>query len=264
MIDENDIIVEEFRGESATLLNITQRDAYFKVQSNDISTKIKSMAISNYYDNDFLFETISIDDSSEIAEIPSSIIFAGKIIYLSSSIKRIKNVFLTRLRLPTIVCNRNRFISVFGKRNIVIHYPLELSIQFSCRSRLRIRETVVKIESAAFFGLQSITTLIIPSSVQIIDSSSFRNCNNLKNVFFMKNSRLELIGEYAFAETSINKFLIVSAVEVIGSFAFQNCNNLTMINFQENSKLKKVGECVFHGCKYSRSLHSILLSNTKK
>lgn len=82
---------------------------------------------------------------------------------------------------------------------------------------LHIQEGIKVINKVAFKGAD-IETLILPSTVEVIDDSAFAMCTNLKTVIL--NEGLKKIGNYAFALTSIERIIIPSTVTQIGKRAF--------------------------------------------
>lgn len=82
---------------------------------------------------------------------------------------------------------------------------------------LYIKEGIKVINKLAFKGAD-IDTLILPSTVEVIDDSAFAMCTNLKTVIL--NEGLKKIGNYAFALTSIERIIIPSTVTQIGKRAF--------------------------------------------
>jgi len=113
---------------------------------------------------------------------------------------------------------------------------------------------VVAIGERAFYQVDFIKTVEIPSKVTSIGDDAFCRCNNLKSVTFEENSKLESIGFRAFSDCdSLESIEIPSSVTSIG-YAFSSCSNLKSVTFGENSKLESIGFFAFSSCK---SLESI-------
>lgn len=190
---------------------------------------------------------ISFNESSEIGEIPTSLINSCKEkIILSRINKRVSCYETTSSTGSKIIHNgNNKFVSVIGKGIIMNHHPLELLVQDSHRSYLNIRETSKTIGSHAFYGNSSIRIVTIPSSVEVIDKSAFERCFFLHTVIFKNNSKLKKISDRAFESTSIKKICLPSTVEEIGFNAFCYCRDLVSASFVVDSKLKTIRKCAF-------------------
>lgn len=191
---------------------------------------------------------ISFDILSEIEEIPISFIFSCKSnFYIHPKAKRINtDDFLPISNLPIIhISDKNKFISVIGRRITMNNYPLALKPQFSCRSRLYIRETVRIVDNIAYNCCKSITTVFIPQSVEIIGVYSFHDCSNLHTVVFKGNPRLKIIETHAFSITSLKKFDFPSGIERIGDSAFSKCENLLSITFHDDAKITTIPPNMF-------------------
>ncbi len=95
------------------------------------------------------------------------------------------------------------------------------------------------------FNNTSLSAIIIPSSVEVIEGSAFYYCSNLKNVQLPEN--LDSIKSYAFSEcenlTDIN---FPDGLKYIGEFAFRNCDCLTSVTLPDN--LKYIGVDAFSNC----------------
>ena len=117
--------------------------------------------------------------------------------------------------------------------------------------------------------------LVISNSVTSIGKYAFYLCDKFSSIKFEENSKLETIGDYAFAgfvaedyyDDYINdnndynnyipyamgfvgELVIPNSVTSIGNYAFYLCNNMTSLKFEENSNLETIGNYAFGG--YSR------------
>jgi hypothetical protein len=94
---------------------------------------------------------------------------------------------------------------------------------------------------AAFLSASTLTSVVLPSSVTIIDECAFANCTSLINVgmsdvttntdYQVLPTYLTTIGDAAFNNTAITKIALGASVNSIGSFAFfhmDSCANLTV------------------------------------
>lgn len=128
------------------------------------------------------------------------------------------------------------------------------------------------IDVRAFFQCRSLSNVIIPSGVTIINNNSFNDCRGLTDVNFRDNSQLTTIERQGFYNcTSLTSFTIPNGVTGIGNSAFTNChdlitiiipsgvttlndnlfygcNNLTSVTFAEGSQLSSIEKMAFYSC----------------
>ena len=108
-----------------------------------------------------------------------------------------------------------------------------------------IPSSVTSIESGAFYGCSSLTSINIPNSVNIIGSNAFQGCSALTsiNIPISVNS-IEWSAFYGCSSlTSIN---IPKSVTSIESYAFYDCSALTAINIP--SSVTSIGDNAFSNC----------------
>ena len=99
---------------------------------------------------------------------------------------------------------------------------------------------VKTIYKEAFKYNKSITSVVIPDSVESIGNSAFAYCWSLTSIAFGENSKLTSIGNYAFESCeALESIEIPDSVTSIGYGAFSFCW-LTSITFGENSKLTSI------------------------
>jgi hypothetical protein len=77
---------------------------------------------------------------------------------------------------------------------------------------------LTRIESEAFYE-SSLESILIPSSVEILGSSSFSYCESLSPIRIESNSRLRRIEPKAFWKSSLQSILISSTILFIASNA---------------------------------------------
>lgn len=93
---------------------------------------------------------------------------------------------------------------------------------------------------------ESLTTLNIGNTVEIIPESAFYECIGLKSLY-ISNSVKE-IGEKAFCSCKgLESVTIGNSVTYIGDYAFGWCENLTSVTIPNS--IISIGEEVFEGCK---------------
>ena len=99
----------------------------------------------------------------------------------------------------------------------------------------------------AFKSCRKLSQIEIPSSVIKIGSNAFEG-SKLETITFKKDSKLETIGDYAFANCPLINIEIPASVKSVGKEAFSYCTNLLSVTFEENSLLEIVREKAFCGC----------------
>ena len=95
------------------------------------------------------------------------------------------------------------------------------------------------------FASRDINEIVIPSSIKIISSYAFQNCDKLTKVEFETNSYLQRIGNNAFSYSNIKEIVIPSKVSKISTEAFHECHNLTKVEIFPKSNLQKIGKNAF-------------------
>lgn len=106
--------------------------------------------------------------------------------------------------------------------------------------------TVTDIADGLLYGKESLYRLTIPNSVIRIGAEAFRHCNNLRYVYFLENSKLEIIDVGAFDScTSLETMIIPNSVLSINDYAF-SCCNIKNIIIPKN--VINLGKNVFAGC----------------
>lgn len=142
-----------------------------------------------------------------------------------------------------------------------------------------IREGTLSVADSCFTKSSELRVINIASTVREIGKRAFYDCPNLEEVNIPKDSRLETIGEYAFASsplentpsipfkeiylpetlksigssafynTAISSPLHFSAeLTELGGYAFAYCDDIPSVTFAENSKLKSIGAMAFYKC----------------
>ena len=97
-------------------------------------------------------------------------------------------------------------------------------------ANVELREGLRRIDKRVFQNYSSLTSIAIPSTVEVIGTKAFLRCNQLANVELREG--LERIDERAFEGcTSLESIRIPSTVKFIHPQAFFDCNNLAAIEF---------------------------------
>ncbi|KAK8898256.1 hypothetical protein M9Y10_000534 [Tritrichomonas musculus] len=91
-----------------------------------------------------------------------------------------------------------------------------------------------------YFARRNIVKAQIPSFIKKISTQAFGRCKSLRKVIFGIDSKLKVINDSAFIETSIVQITIPQSVIQISKSAFSNCKNLRNVFFMDNSKLANI------------------------
>ena len=107
-----------------------------------------------------------------------------------------------------------------------------ISINFEYASNLS------SIESYAFYGCTSLTTITIPSSVTSIGLIVFYDCTDLTSVNFESGIQIKSLGNYA--RSGITSITIPASVLYFRDQEFQDCTSLTSVIFESGSQLRYI------------------------
>jgi hypothetical protein len=91
----------------------------------------------------------------------------------------------------------------------------------------------------------SLFRIVIPRSVELIDSSGFSRCSSLTEVIFESGSHLTRINGFRRC-TALSRIVIPSSVETIDFDAFCDCTSLVEVVFEAGSVLNSIKG--FRGC----------------
>ena len=103
-----------------------------------------------------------------------------------------------------------------------------------CKSltSITIPKSVESIGNYAFYNCDSLTSITIPNSIESIGSYAFYGCGSLKEMTLPTNDSFKTINSYTFYNcTSLTSITIPSSVTSIGSYAFYECSNLKEVNY---------------------------------
>ena len=94
----------------------------------------------------------------------------------------------------------------------------------------------------AFYGLNSVQYIIIPSNVTSIADRAFYGCNELIEIGYFPTSTLKSIGKEAFRNCQkLTNLNIPAKVTSVGENAFFNCASLTNVTINSDVDLSKSG-----------------------
>ena len=114
------------------------------------------------------------------------------------------------------------------------------TLYVACKSTV-IPDDVKVIASHAFmsliFGLvqEEPLELVIPKSVEVIESQAFAGCRSLKKITFSEG--LKSIGHWAFNATLLESVVIPASVNDIAPRAFNRCDSLKVIKVKKGNKV---------------------------
>ena len=135
----------------------------------------------------------------------------------------------------------------------------ERSFYSCCQlGEVELPEGLIRIESGAFQGCETLERINIPSTVEEIGDHAFFGCEKLDEIVLP--DRLQRLGEYAFAYCkSLKRINIPPNIETIESSVFFGCYSLTDIALPEG--LREIGWDAFSRCE---SLVSVTLPSSLK
>ena len=190
------------------------------------------------------------------------------------------NVSLTSISVAPENINYKSINGVLFNKSgkTLIHYPVELSSSsytipsgvttigaeaFRGASRLTsitIPSGVKTIEDSAFNLVSGLTSVTIPASVTTIGASAFNRASSLRSITFKPDSKLTIIGGYAFyAATSLTSIRIPASVRTIDELAFSDATALAAVTFESGSALATIADNAFDS---ANSLTSIRIPSS--
>ena len=155
-----------------------------------------------------------------------------------------------------VASENSNYVSVNGvlynkDKTTIICYPAGKK-----GNNYKIPDGVTKVDSSAFIGCSSLTSITIPNGVTSIGDSAFEDCTSLKSIT-IPNS-VTSIGESAFNGcTSLTSITIPNGVTSIGGWAFSGCTSIKSITIPNG--VTSIGYSAFEGC---ASLTSITLPDS--
>ena len=109
---------------------------------------------------------------------------------------------------------------------------------------LVIPESIIRIGSTAFLGIDNLKTVTLGSNVAVMGQGAFAGCLNLVEVNL--NEALTFISPYCFECTDIASLSLPNSITSIGQRAFQSCQLLESLTI--NRGLTSIGDDVFQHC----------------
>ena len=116
-----------------------------------------------------------------------------------------------------------------------------------------IPDSVNSIGGRAFYGCTRLKSVVIGNSVTSIDFAAFSHCTSLESVVIGES--VTSIGNVAFNEcTSLESVVMPDSVTSIGSSAFSDCTSLTSVEIPDS--VTSIGDSAFRNC---TSLTSVVI-----
>lgn len=116
---------------------------------------------------------------------------------------------------------------------------------------------LIAIEDETFVYCYNLKNIVIPNKVATIGNFAFWSCSRLTEVIFEEESKVELIGKYAFGDCPLTNIAIPKSIHTISNSAFSYNYSLEDIKLPEG--LVSIGEYAFSQC---YALESILIPSS--
>jgi hypothetical protein len=117
------------------------------------------------------------------------------------------------------------------------------------KGTLRLRRVIIRMGAVRFvrairstvFSRSSLSSIIIPRKVEIIDSHCFSYCKSFSSVSIESGSLLRRIEQEAFCSSSLWSIVILRTAEIVHGSAFSNCKGLFILVEEGSKHLVVVG-----------------------
>lgn len=139
-----------------------------------------------------------------------------------------------------------------------MYYAKNLYVNGETFEELVISEGIEKIGKFAFYNMDNIKSVTIPSTLKIIDENAFENCDSIENLYItdlkswcgmdIRNygAKINYSGSMYVNGEPLVKLVVPDGVEKIGSFTFYNNDDITEVTIP--SDVKAIGREAFSGC----------------
>lgn len=108
-------------------------------------------------------------------------------------------------------------------------------------------ESMSVIPGSFLEGCSSLESISLPSSLKVIEESSFMDCTELHVEGFNDLSSLESIGDYALSNTKLSGEIVFNnTIDSIGKGIFKGCSSISKVTIGEN--FRNIPDYSFEGC----------------
>lgn len=131
--------------------------------------------------------------------------------------------------------------------NFMYHTNMESGAFSGCTSltSIVIPSSITKISFLSFSNCTSLTSITIPNGVKEIGSDAFKGCSSLTSIV-IPNSVTKIGGGAFMGCTSLTSIVIPNSVRVIEWSAFENCTSLVSVSLPE--QMTEIANYLFRGC----------------
>lgn len=113
---------------------------------------------------------------------------------------------------------------------------------------------------------QALTTVTIPSNIEVISDNAFSECSSLASVTFSAPSHLKVIGYHAFYQTILTEVTIPATVEYVGKDSFGTIPGVSKVVFADVRPNETAATTVIvknQAFNNSKSITDVYIENTK-
>ncbi len=206
------------------------------VPNMPIETVSFPTSLKKIYDGAFGHTDLKDVDASMVEDLSSGFDFANKLerIIISKTLKLTPQVLRSCANLKTVALKAADG-TVTEEKGVVLlpdgttEIP-NYAFQNSGIEVVKLSETIRSIGTYAFYGAESLHTVELPDSLEIIGNGAFERCFGLTEVKFAESGKLNFIGNAAFEYcTSLVDISIPEGVIYLGADAFMGSINLEKV-----------------------------------
>ena len=131
-----------------------------------------------------------------------------------------------------------------------------ISNMYNKKGIIKLSGTLYQIKAHAFEGMNTITSITLPNSVEEIEGACFAMCKNLEKIIL--SEQLKILETNLFRECKKLYFInIPSELKEIGETCFYNC--ISLIDIILPNTLQEIGWKSFYNC---NNIHNLIIPNT--